>query len=125
MAKKKRSRNRNQSRPYEYPIATVAWYGPDDKTATKAAVGIVMKAGAEPAFLERWLSEGGRDLRNDPQIAREITAFIDSHHVGRVVMVDRIIGCPHEEGIDYPEGAICPRCPFWEGRDRWTGLMVN
>jgi len=35
-------------------------------------------------------------------------------------MVDRIIGCPHEEGIDYPLGRTCPRCPFWAGIDRFT-----
>ena len=31
-------------------------------------------------------------------------------------MTDRIIGCPHEEGIDY-EGSVCPRCEFWANRD--------
>ena len=41
-----------------------------------------------------------------------------------VVMTDRIIGCPHEEGIDY-EGATCPACPFWAGRDRWTGERLH
>jgi hypothetical protein len=45
--------------------------------------------------------------------------------VKSVVMPDRIIGCPHEEGIDYPEGESCPQCPFWEGRDRWTGEPVS
>ena len=24
----------------------------------------------------------------------------------------RLIGCPHEEGIDYPEGHSCPHCPY-------------
>ena len=41
-----------------------------------------------------------------------------------VVMTDRIIGCPHEEGIDY-EGVTCPACPFWAGRDRWTGERLH
>ena len=41
-----------------------------------------------------------------------------------VVMTDRIIGCPHEEGIDY-EGATCPHCSFWAGRDRWTGERLQ
>ncbi len=41
-----------------------------------------------------------------------------------VVMTDRIIGCPHEEGIDY-EGPTCPDCPFWAGRDRWTGKRLQ
>lgn len=22
------------------------------------------------------------------------------------------LGCPREEGIDYPDGQICPHCPF-------------
>jgi hypothetical protein len=30
-----------------YPVATVAFYGPDDQVATKAAVGIVPAEGAE------------------------------------------------------------------------------
>ena len=41
------------------------------------------------------------------------------HAVKGVVAVDRIIGCPHEEGIDYPEGGKCPACPFWASRDRF------
>jgi hypothetical protein len=39
-------------------------------------------------------------------------------------MVDRIIGCLHEEGIDY-HGPTCPLYPFWAGRDRWTGERVH
>jgi hypothetical protein len=27
-----------------------------------------------------------------------------------------VIGCPHEEGIDFPEGQECPYCPFWRGK---------
>jgi hypothetical protein len=38
-----------------------------------------------------------------------------------VAIADRIIGYPHEEGLDYPEGEWCPQCPFWKGRDRWSG----
>jgi hypothetical protein len=39
-------------------------------------------------------------------------------------MTDGIIGCPHQEGIDY-EGEWCPFCEFWHGRDRFTGQPVN
>ena len=60
-----------------YPIATVAYYGPDIKRASK------------------------------------------------VVITDRIIGCPHEEGLDYPEGSKCPQCPFWAFRDRFTGEIIH
>jgi hypothetical protein len=40
-------------------------------------------------------------------------------------LADRIIGCPHEEGVDYPEGQSCPRCPFWAHRDRWSGELIH
>lgn len=107
-----------------YPVATVAFYGPDDRKATKVAVGIVTAEGAEPVALERWLTEE-RDGRTDPMIGRRILEFIRQHGARSVAMADRIIGCPHEEGVDYPEGEVCPRCPFWAHRDRWTGEITH
>ena len=105
-----------------YPVATVAFYGPDDKCATKVAVGIVVNE-HEPKNMQRWFAE--HDVRKDPTIGQEILEFIKSYSVRSVVMTDRIIGCPHEEGIDYPEGEKCPQCPFWEHRDRWSGEVVH
>ncbi|MBI3015947.1 MAG: hypothetical protein HYY65_13030 [Candidatus Tectomicrobia bacterium] len=107
-----------------YPVATVAFYGPDDTCATKVAVGIVATEGAEPGALETWSGQN-LDVRNDPAIGREIINFIQRHGVKSVVMTDRIIGCTHEEGIDYPEGHACPRCPFWAHRDRWTSEIIH
>jgi len=103
-----------------YPVATIAFYGPDDSRASKVAVGIVVKEGAEATFLERWHSDIA-DVRSDPHINEKILTFIRSNEVKSVVLVDRIIGCPHEEGVDYPEGETCPQCPFWAARDRWLG----
>ena len=107
-----------------YPLATVAFYGLDDQTATKVAVGIVPGEGAEANPLQRWFSEH-KDARADPEIARQIGEFIAAHAVESVVLVDRIIGCPHEERIDYPEGTACPQCPFWANRDRWSGQPLR
>ena len=107
-----------------YPVATIAYYGPNDTLATKAAVGIVLAEDQEPSFLERWFSERD-DLRQDHEVHEQILAFIRSHDVKSVVLADRIIGCPHEEGVDYPDGTICPRCPFWAIRDRWSGQVVQ
>ena len=90
-----------------YPVATIALYGPDDKRATKVAVGIVTREGTEPDYMERWFVDNG-DVRSDDEITREIRAFLAKHEVLSVVAVDRIIGCPHEEGIDYPDGTACP-----------------
>ena len=106
-----------------YPVATVALYGPDDTTATKLTVGIVPAETAEVTDLRRWFSERG-DIRNDADVAEQVLAFIADTGAKSVVMTDRIIGCPHEEGIDY-EGSTCPHCPFWAGRDRWTGNRLQ
>ncbi len=107
-----------------YPVATVAFYGPDNARATKVAVGIVPGEGAEPEEMERWFAQEG-DVRTDPEIGRGILEFIQRHSVKSVVMTDRIIGCPHEEGVDYPTGQSCPQCPFWSYRDRWTGEVLH
>jgi hypothetical protein len=106
-----------------YPAATVAFYGPDDRRASKVAVGIVPAEQAAPSEMERWYSED-RDVRDDPDVATAIQRFIEKHEAKSVVVTDRIIGCPHEEGTDYARGAKCPQCPFWAGRDRWTGDVL-
>ncbi len=107
-----------------YPVATIAFYGPTAERASKAAVGIIKQEGAEPETLETWHSEE-RDVRHDDEIGHQIVKFIQAHNVLTVAMVDRLIGCPHEEGIDYPEGESCPECPYWRGRDRWSGETIN
>lgn len=107
-----------------YPVATLAFYGPDDKRASKVAAAIIPVEGAEPAQLERWYTDAG-DARNDPAIVEAIVRFIEQHGAKSVVATDRIIGCPHEEGIDYPEGQPCPQCPYWAHRDRWSGEVIQ
>ena len=102
-----------------FPVATVAFYGPTDKKATKLVVGIVPRDGAEPDEMRKWHST--EDMRKDLDLFDEVLEFIRKHETKSVAMTDRIIGCPHEEGIDYPDGESCPQCPFWQGRDRWSG----
>ena len=106
-----------------FPLATIAFYGPDRSRATKLTVGIILEDDQEPVELRRWFT-GKVDIREDSDTAEEILAFIDQFGVRSVTMVDRIIGCPHEEGIDY-EGPTCPHCPYWAGRDRWTGEIIQ
>ena len=107
-----------------YPVATVAYYGPDDQHASKVAVGIVRGEGEEPAELRRW-SSADADVRLQDVINRQIAEFISAEGARTVAGVDRIIGCSHEEGIDYPQGAACPACSFWANRDRWTGKTTH
>lgn len=107
-----------------YPVATIAFYGPSADRASKVAVAIIEREGVEPEILESWHSED-RDVRHDDEIGHEIVAFIRAHNVLSVAMVDRIIGCPHQEGTDYPDGESCPECPYWRGKDRWSGETIN
>ena len=109
----------------EFPLATIAHYGPNDRSASKVVVSIFLKDDAEIDVLERWFSEADEDVRARPDINDQILQLLRQHGVKRVAMADRIIGCPHEEGKDYPEGATCPECPFWAGRDRWTGATIR
>jgi hypothetical protein len=100
-----------------YPVGTVAFYGPDNLRATKVVVGIVHRAGGHAREMEKWISEIS-DVRYDETIGNQVLAFIQRHGVKTVVTGAGILGCPHEEGIDYPEGTACPRCPYWAGRER-------
>jgi len=106
-----------------WPVATVAFYGPNLDHATKVTVGIVPFENAEVQELRDWRVDHG-DIRAEPRIAQEILEFIEQYRVSSVAMTDGIIGCPHQEGIDY-EGEWCPVCVFWHGRDRFTGQSVN
>ncbi len=106
-----------------FPVGTIAYYGPNDQFASKVAVGIVDEHDKILA-LERWFATV-EDVRADETICEQIAAFLERFQVSRVTMVDRIIGCPHEEGIDYPVGQSCPKCLFWKGCDRWTGLSLQ
>jgi hypothetical protein len=101
-----------------YPIATIAFYGPTADFASKVVVAVFRTEGGGPAVLERFFSQ--TDVRFDESIGEKVLSVIQSHGVQSVVMTDGILGCPHEEGIDYPEGTACPQCPFWAGRDRGT-----
>ncbi|MGE5222058.1 MAG: hypothetical protein ACM3PY_06455 [Omnitrophica WOR_2 bacterium] len=117
--------NKKTRRKTGYPIGTVAFYGPTDQFASKVVAGIqVNEKDEEVSFLEKWFAHG-TDVRMDAAILEQIADFFDQHQVARIAMVDRIIGCPHEEGIDYPEGEVCPQCPFWAHRDRWTGEIID
>ncbi|MCA9983008.1 MAG: hypothetical protein KDE59_01895 [Anaerolineales bacterium] len=100
------------------PIATISYYGPDDKTATKAAVGIVYSDKKE-VQMHRWFNED-LDVRRDPVINEAIFHLIEEKAAASVVRLTEINGCPHEEGVDYPAGEDCPHCPFWAGRERLT-----
>jgi hypothetical protein len=103
-----------------FPRATLAFYGPDNKKATKAVLGIFLREGDE-STIHRYFSED-KDVRFTLEVQQSILARLNEHGVKSLIMVEEIFGCPHEEGIDYPDGEPCPKCPFWKGRDRYAAL---
>ena len=98
-----------------WPIAAIAFYGPNLSQATKITVGIVPSENAEVEELRDWKVNRG-DIRRRPRhrpgdigIYREASSAIgrDDRRHNRL---------PSE---------WCPVCEFWHGRDRFTGQRVN
>ena len=104
----------------KYPLATFSAYGPDNGRATKLVVGILRRPGQQDANPIRAWSTNAGDVRDDPLIAAELADWLRNQGIKDTVGYDRIIGCPHEEGTDYPIGRTCPQCPFWASIDRFT-----
>jgi hypothetical protein len=120
MKDKKKSKKKSDefdSGFYGYPIGTLAFYGADNKFASKVAVGVIENEDSD-AEITVWFSDQ-EDVRNDRRIGDEVTKYLTKRGVKSVVASDGIIGCPHEEGVDYPVGEHCPKCPYWKGRDRF------
>src|SRR5437588_12179362 len=92
----------------DYPMASIAFYGPDNKRATKAVLGIITHEEAEP-HLYKWFSNS-KDIRYDPAIQLAILSRIQEHSAVSIIMSENLFGCPHEEGTDYPQGEACPLC---------------
>ena len=84
-------------------------------------VAILEQENIDPAHLKKWFSKN--DISHDFHAFEEAMEFIKEHDVKSVTIRDRIIGRPHEEGIDYPEGQSCAECPFWAGLNRWPGEL--
>ena len=96
----------------EFPIGTVARYGPDEKKTTKMVAGVILDEDAE-AIIERWV---GTDVTENPKVQQGGEEFFAKHGVKSVVATDQNMGCPHEEGEDFPIGEDCPFRPYWKGK---------
>jgi hypothetical protein len=104
---------------HEYPLGTLIAYGPDATRATKLVASVIPAPDAEAGPLERWFARGG-DIRRDRRVSAEVADFFKEHGARETITAPHIFGCPHEEGIDYPLGAVCPECPFRGETDRVT-----
>jgi len=123
--RRKRSKPQKVKRQSKDLILTVALYGPDDSIATKMVGSVVNQATGKIEKLEKWFSEDGTDVRENNRVVEELAALITKSNPREVISPGQIIGCPHEEGLDYPEGEACPECPYWKGRDRFTGELLQ
>ena len=100
----------------DFRTGTIAYYSPDDKTVTKIIVGITVGAGKNLIDTKKWSSES-KDIKNDSQILGEISAYLNLSKADSDARIERVLGCPHEAGIDYPDGTTCQACPFWANKD--------
>src|SRR5262249_32410096 len=107
-----RKRKGDETGQPRFAIGTGAFYGPDDKRTTKIAAAVIPQGGAEPV-LKRWVAT---DVTTNPKVQQELKDFFLQHGVQQVAMSQGNLGCPHEEGEDFPVGEDCPFCPFWKGK---------
>lgn len=107
----KRARRGHQGEP----VGTVAFYGPDNRTASKVVVGI-LNDGSDPQLKKWFLDEG--DLRKDDVIMKAVVDHLEEQKVATVSLSPGIYGCPHEEEIDYPLGGTCSQCVYWATHER-------
>lgn len=100
----------------QYPFATLIPYGPNDRVVTKVVLGVFLREESMekgPDVLKRWI---GANILDRPKPIRELRAILRDHKVKAVISAPHVMGCPHEEGDDFPRGEDCPFCPFWKGR---------
>ena len=89
----------------KYPMGTMAFYGPDDKSTTKIAAG-VFTAENSKAIIKRWVAT---DVTTSPKIQREIQEFFKAAR-GQVGRNER-----WKHGLSARRG---------RGFPRWRGLSV-
>jgi hypothetical protein len=77
-----------------------------------SGVGGQATAIAEPILKRR----AATDVTTNPKVQQELKHFSLGHGVKQTAMSQGNMGCPHEEGEDYPHGEDCPFCPFWKGQ---------
>ncbi len=123
--RQKRKKPRQQKKKRSHLAITVALYGPTDAVATKMVASAIHEVSGDTKEMKKWYSEGPGDVREIEAVVRGLADMIEKWKPDNVISPDRIIGCPHEEGIDYPDGTSCPECPFWAGRDRFTGGFIQ
>lgn len=68
---------------------------------------------------ENWFCDAG-DVRDDDGIMQAEVDWLAAYGVATIAARPGVYGCPHEAGIDHPDGGVCPACPDWAEHDRET-----
>src|SRR5215468_9856911 len=68
-----------------WPIATIAYYGPDASRATKVVVSVIPNEHVEPGEMHDWQIVHG-DVRKKPEIAAEMLLFMETNGAKSVVL---------------------------------------
>lgn len=97
-----------------YPLGTLMYFGPDNVTITKIVAVVISAKNASP-IAKSWSSS---KVSSDPKVAAEIGQFYLKNKVADVIMTDGVLGCPHDEGVDFPIGGQCPQCKYWETKPK-------
>jgi hypothetical protein len=103
--------------PVRAPFVTASFYGPNDRRATK----IILQVPSEDIVV-RWTA---RDVFRDENILQAAREFLLEHPADYFVVPGGTIGCPHQEGLDYPKGLDCPKCPAWVGRQGSAAMSLS
>jgi len=103
----------------------VAFYGPNDKLATKVVVSVILTEITIPMFSNAGSPESDLDVRHDPAIGEQILAFLKPHAPRSTVVTDRIIGCPHEEARTTRKELLAPSVPIGPDVDRFTHERIQ
>ncbi|NBC14246.1 MAG: hypothetical protein GVY09_13085, partial [Gammaproteobacteria bacterium] len=75
-----------------YPVATIAFYGPDNTRASKVVCSIIAHEDADPEPMRKWFTDG--EARTSEKILAEVLAFIEEHGAKSVAMAEGLPGCP-------------------------------
>lgn len=104
-------------------VVTISLYGKNDQVASKLVATTIHMGSKKIKEMKKWYSYAEVDVREIPEVVKELAVFVEKWNPKILSSLDKIIGCPHEEGIDYPENESCQECPFWSYRDRFTGEL--
>jgi hypothetical protein len=63
--------------------------------------------------MKSWVST---EIMKNAKVQKEMQEFFAQHGVKSLAMSDGNMGCPHEEGLDFPHWEDCPFRPFWKGK---------